>query len=324
MYGGAPAVLLGLWLGASRWARALFSPLAEALYAIPKIAILPLVLFIYGTGEEAMVRMVALSVFFLMLLSVYKGVLQIDPWHYEVARAFGAGRWQAFWSVTLPASMPAIVTSLQLGMGFALVVIVGSEFLAGGSGVGSFIWEARQGFRVVEMFAGLVVVGVMGYALALILARAGTLLLPWQPVKAPPPATQLQAAAGKYWRALRPWSFAATYVPVLVGSAVAAHQVERFDFVHFLLALMGALTFHAGTNLTNDYYDYIKGTDQVQKMGIGGSIQRGDFTPRFVLGYGLACFALGALIGLYFVSQAGPFILVLGVASLLAGFLYTA
>jgi len=330
IYGAVPAIILGLWMGSSQLARALFSPLAEALYAIPKIAILPLVLFIYGTGEDAMVRMVALSVFFLMLLTVYKGVVQIPPKHYEVARSFGAKRWHLFFSVTLPASMPTIVTSSQLGMGFALVVIVGSEFLAGGSGIGSMIWEAKQSFLVVRMFAGLVVVGAMGYGLALLLGWVGGLMLPWQPTPRSAEPTQLQKEVLRYWNATRPWSFAATYVPILVGSAVAAYQLavqegqQAFSFVYFALALVGAVAFQAGTNLVNDYYDHAKGADSTESLGIGGSIQRGEFSPRFILLYGLACFALGGAIGLYFVSKVGMVILIIGVCSFLAGFLYTA
>lgn len=328
-YGAIPAVVFGLLMGSFAPIRALFSPLAEALYAIPKIAILPLVLFIYGTGEDAMIRMVALSVFFLMLLSVFKGVEQIDPKHYEVARSFGAKRWQTFLSVTLPASMPAIVTSSQLGMGFALVVIVGSEFLAGGAGIGSLIWEAKQSFHVVRMFAGLVVVGVMGYVLAVILAQASGLLLPWLPQPRKREPTQLQQSLNRYWMAMRPWSFAATYVPILVGSAAAGYQLARgdgltFNFWHMGLALVGAVAFQAGTNLVNDYYDHVKGADSHESLGIGGAIQRGEFTPRFILVYGIACFAVGAAIGLYFVDQSGTFILYLGIFSLLAGFLYTA
>jgi 1,4-dihydroxy-2-naphthoate octaprenyltransferase len=327
-YGAVPAVVLGLMMGSFPLLRALFAPLAEALYAIPKIALLPLVLFIYGAGEEAMIRMVALSVFFLMLLSIYKGVEQIDPKYYEIARSFGASRWGRFFSVTLPASMPTLVSSVQLGMGFALVVIVGSEFLAGGAGVGSLIWKAKESFRVVEMFAGLVVVGVMGYVSALILGRAARLTLPWMPQPRPKDPTALQQMAQKFWVATRPWSFTATYVPILVGSSIAAYELAQdgrtFNWLYFALALVGATAFQAGTNLVNDYYDHVKGADKPTSLGIGGAIQRGEFSPRFILFYGLACFIVGSIIGLYLVSVAGEFILILGVLSLLAGFFYTA
>ena len=192
------------------------------------------------------------------------------------------------------------------------------------------IWEAKQSFLVVQMFAGLVVIGVMGYVLALILQRVGGFLLPWQPRPVPKDPTKVQQIVNKFWLATRPWSFTATYAPILVGSAVAAYQIARddaatnFNFLYFGLALAGAVAFQAGTNLVNDYYDHIKGADGEDSLGIGGSIQRGEFSARAILIYGIICFAVGAAIGLYLVSTAGMLILYLGVFSLLAGFLYTA
>jgi 1,4-dihydroxy-2-naphthoate octaprenyltransferase len=111
---------------------------------------------------------------------------------------------------------------------------------------------------------------------------------------------------------------------------VAAYQIARddgltaFNFLYFGLALAGAVAIHAGTNLVNDYYDHVKGADGEQSMGMGGAIQRGEFSAQMILVYGLICFAIGAAIGLYLVSTAGMFILYLGIFSLLAGFLYTA
>jgi 1,4-dihydroxy-2-naphthoate octaprenyltransferase len=345
--GAVPAIFLGLLMGASPAIYALFQPLAEALYAIPKIAFLPLVIFLYGDGEQGMVRIIAFSVFFLVLLSVVKSVRQIDPKYREIARSFGAGPVQVFLSVILPASMPGIITSLQLGMGFALVVIVGAEFLSSDSGIGFVIWRARDLFLVVRYFAGLVVVGLMGYGFALILARAARLLLAWEPLPRRPQPTWLQQKLNVFWIAMRPWSFVATLVPILLGSAIAGyHRVAlfggseqllslrpklatggydwSFNWLIFGLALVGSLAFHAGTNLVNDYYDYRKGADNERSLGIGGTIQRGELSPPAVLLYGLVCFAVGSAIGLYLVSVAGPFVLYLGIFSLLAGFFYTA
>lgn len=354
--GAVPAILLGLLMGSVRWIYVIFQPLAEALYATPKIAFLPLILFLYGTGEKGLVRIVALSVFFLVLLSVVKYVQQIDPKYREIARSFGANPLQIFFSVTLPASMPGIVTSLQLGMGFALVVIIGTEFLAasGNVGIGYEIWQAKEVFNVIRYFAGLIIVGVMGYGLALLLTQIGKLMLPWVEQKPYRRPTYLQQRLSLYWRAMRPWSFVATLVPYLLGSVVAAYEwttryykpdqilslasrrdtdIEylaryaetwAFNWWIFGLAMIGAVAFQAGTNLVNDYYDHIKGADNEDSLGIGGVIQRGELSARFVLFYGLSCFAVGSIIGLYMVSVTDEFILYLGIFSFLAGFFYTA
>lgn len=345
--GALPAVVLGILMGSTPLLYSLFQPLAEALYATPKIAFLPLVLFIYGAGEEGLVNIIAFSVFFLVLLGVVKSVRQVDLKYREIARSFGARPIAVFFSVTLPASMPGIMTGLQLGLGFALVVIVGAEFLAADSGIGWQIWRAKENFDVVNYFAGLVTVATLGYILAAFLGRIGELFLPWLPRPARPQPTYIQRRLNVYWMAVRPWSFVATVVPLLLGSVIAGYDRATrfyteftilslrpkisidafewtFDWGVFALALIGAIAFQAGTNLVNDYYDYRKGADNPQSLGIGGVIQRGELPPWMVLSYGLFCFAVGAAIGLYLVGVTDYFILYLGLFSLLAGFFYTA
>lgn len=89
-------------------------------------------------------------------------------------------------------------------------------------------------------------------------------------------------------------------------------------------SLIGSIALQAGTNLINDYYDHIKGADNERSLGMGGAIQRGELTPRQVFWGGIAAFGIGSLVGLYIVSVAGEFILILGVISVLVGFFYTA
>ena len=346
--GATPAILLGLLMGSSTMIYRLFQPLAEALYATPKIAFLPLVIFLYGLSEKGLVRIVAFSVFFLVLLSVIKSIRQVDPKYREIAKSFGAKPVHVFFNVTLPASMPGIVNSLQLGLGFALVVIVGAEFFTGDkAGLGFRIWRANELFDIVRYFAYLIAVGIMGYVLALLLARITRMMVPWQIHQRRPQPTWLQQKLNVYWIAMRPWSFIATIVPILIGSAIAGyHRVTMFEatpeiislrpkigiggydwtfnWVIFGLALVGSIAFQAGTNLVNDYYDHVKGADTEKSLGVGGVIQRGDLSPRTVLIYGILCFVVGSGIGLYLVSVTGPFILFLGVFSVLAGFFYTA
>jgi 1,4-dihydroxy-2-naphthoate octaprenyltransferase len=125
-----------------------------------------------------------------------------------------------------------------------------------------------------------------------------------------------------WFLATRPFSFTASVVPVLVGSLLGFREAVRP--LHLVLALVGAVAIHAGTNLVNDYYDHVKGADGPHSLGPSGVIQRGLLTPRAVLTAGLVCFAAGSAAGLLLVALTGPALLWLGVASVLAGFLYTA
>lgn len=125
-----------------------------------------------------------------------------------------------------------------------------------------------------------------------------------------------------WFLATRPFSFTASVVPVLVGSLLGFREAVRP--LHLVLALFGAVAIHAGTNLVNDYYDHVKGADGPHSLGPSGVIQRGLLAPRAVLTAGLVCFAAGSAAGLLLVALTGPALLWLGVASVLAGFLYTA
>jgi 1,4-dihydroxy-2-naphthoate octaprenyltransferase len=122
--------------------------------------------------------------------------------------------------------------------------------------------------------------------------------------------------------ATRPFSLTAAAVPVVIGTLVAA--TDHFSPLRFVLALAGAVAIQAGTNLINDYYDYRKGVDGPGTLGPKGMIQRGLLEPSVVLRMGVGWFALGAAIGLVLVAMTGPALLWLGLASVAAGFFYTA
>jgi 1,4-dihydroxy-2-naphthoate octaprenyltransferase len=109
---------------------------------------------------------------------------------------------------------------------------------------------------------------------------------------------------------------------VLVGTAIAAE--DSFDALLFVLALVGSVAIHAGTNLVNDYFDHVKGTDGADSLGPSGVIQRGLLSPRAVLAGGIAAFAAGASAGIVITALTGWPIFVLGVASVAAGYFYTA
>jgi 1,4-dihydroxy-2-naphthoate octaprenyltransferase len=128
--------------------------------------------------------------------------------------------------------------------------------------------------------------------------------------------------ARTWWTALRPVSFTASVIPVLVGTAIAA--TDEFHPLLFALALAGSVAIHAGTNLVNDYFDHVKGTDTPDSLGPSGVIQRGILSPRAVLAGGVAAFALGAIIGIAITLMTGWPVLALGVASVAAGYFYTA
>lgn len=180
LLGTIPGVAVGLAMGLFWPVRVFLMPLASAIYAVPKIAILPLVIIAFGIGELSKIMIVAISIFFLVALNTMSGVLSIDNQYRDVARNLGASKWELFWTVALPGSLPAIFTGMRLSLGFALVVIVGAEFLAADKGIGFMIWQSYQTLRIKQMFVGLVLTGIMGWALTLVIDTLERVVVPWR------------------------------------------------------------------------------------------------------------------------------------------------
>ena len=180
LLGAVPAVGVGLMMGLSRPVRAVLMPLVSAIYPIPKIAVYPLLIFYLGLGEASKISIVALSIFFLVLLNTMAGVLAVDPAYFKIAKAYGANGRGVFATVAFPGALPQIFTGLKLGMGFALIVIVGAELLGSDKGIGYLIWRSYQIFAIDAMFAGLLVTAILGWVAILALDWLERRVLPWQ------------------------------------------------------------------------------------------------------------------------------------------------
>lgn len=178
--GAAPGLAVGVAAGISRLVRQMLYPLATALYVVPRIAMLPLVLVAFGLNDQARVFMVAFSVFFIVFFSALSGVEQVDATHIETARAFGAGRLRLATTVLLPGAAPTVFNGLRVAMGFALIVIVGTEFLAANDGLGARIWQSYQIFDFPSMYSGIIAVTVLGVLLAWVLLIAERMMVPWR------------------------------------------------------------------------------------------------------------------------------------------------
>lgn len=180
LIGGVPGIVLGLAMGLSRLLRAALDPLVAATYPIPKSAILPLVLLIFGLGEASKIVMVALGMFYPVVMSTAAGVRQIERIYIDVGRAFGASRWQMFVTVALPGALPSIITGVKLGSGLGLILIAIAEMVGAEQGIGYMIWNSWQVLAVEPMYAGLIIMAVLGFAISILLDELQAKLCPWQ------------------------------------------------------------------------------------------------------------------------------------------------
>lgn len=178
--GAVPGVLLGLTMGLFPWVRALVEPVVLALYPIPKIALLPLIMLVFGPGEAFKVVTIALGCFFLVVVNTLAGVLQIDPIYLDVARNFGASRRDVYLTIALPGALPMIVAGLKLALGVALLLIVAAEMIGASSGIGFLIWTSYQVFDLEQMYVGLIVMMFLGALSNLAMNELEKRLVPWR------------------------------------------------------------------------------------------------------------------------------------------------
>lgn len=177
--GAVPGLVLGLVLGFSRLGRAALLPLVQAVYPIPKSAIAPLLLLIFGFGEPSKWVLVALGVFFPVFFNTLAGVLNLEKIYSEVAQNFGANRYQFVRTVALPGAMPMIMTGLRLGVGMGLLLIAVAEIIGADSGLGFMIYNAWQLFQVETMYVGLLAIAILGLVAQLLMNRLERALVPW-------------------------------------------------------------------------------------------------------------------------------------------------
>ena len=173
-------VPVGLALGAFRLLRVMFDPILSALYVIPKIAILPLIMLIFGIGEGSKIAIVALATFFVVAINSLAGVRQVEPILIEAGRNFGASRLQMFGHVILPGALPSIFTGLRLAAGTALLVIIAAEFVAANEGIGFLIWRSWTTLVTENMFVGFAIIATLGMLSTWLLHQVGRLVMPWQ------------------------------------------------------------------------------------------------------------------------------------------------
>ncbi len=178
--GSLLGLLLGLAMGWSRAAEQILDPLIAVFYPIPKLALLPLILIIFGLGEASKVAIVAVAVFFTVVINTAAGVKMIEPVLLDAARNFGARGVRMFITVVIPATLPAIFTGLRLGLGIALVVIIAAEFVASRNGLGYMIWLAWGSLATSRMYAGLIMIGVIGLLTTNALQWLADHLMPWE------------------------------------------------------------------------------------------------------------------------------------------------
>lgn len=180
--GAIPGILLGVVMGVNKTVRLMLDTTLSAIYVLPKIAIFPIVMLMFSDpfGEGPKIVVVALSVFFLMTINTMAGVRDIDPVYLMAGRNYGAHGMRLLRHVILPAALPVIFAGLRLALGTALIVIISVEFLRAKQGVGFITFYYWEVLDPEKMYAGLLVVMILGILLTQALQGIERRVMPWQ------------------------------------------------------------------------------------------------------------------------------------------------
>jgi NitT/TauT family transport system permease protein len=162
LLGSIPGLILGLIMGWSREVRVFFDPLISATYPIPKIALLPLIMLIFGIGEMSKIVLIAIGCFFLVLINSMAGVMNINKIYFEVAENYGASKYQIFTKIVLKGSLPMIFTGLRLALGLSLILVVAAEMVSANQGLGAMIWLAWETLRTEKLYVGIITIAFLG------------------------------------------------------------------------------------------------------------------------------------------------------------------
>lgn len=176
----AAGIALGAMVGTSAAARAWLQPLLEFIRPLPASAVMPLAISMFGLGPNMVLFVVAFGAMWPVLLSTLHGFAHVEYRLREVSAALQMSRWAFIRKVALPSAMPDILAGMRLSMTVSLIVAVVGEMIASQTGLGQAILMAARSFRASELFAGIALLGAIGFAANALLAGAEKWLLRWQ------------------------------------------------------------------------------------------------------------------------------------------------
>lgn len=175
----AIAVPLGLLIGATRVGYLLARFTVDFLRPIPSVALIPLLVLIYGTRPALKIALAVFGATFPLLFQAMYAVRDVDPVAKDTARSFGLTGVQRLRWVVLPSCVPFVVTGVRIAASIALILVVTGEYIVGVDGVGEAVFLAQSGAAYTRMYAYVVTAGLLGLALNSLLQAGERLLLFW-------------------------------------------------------------------------------------------------------------------------------------------------
>ena len=177
--GSIGGILLGAVIGASEILREILTPITNFIRSIPSVAKVPVIMAMLGIGQATRIATVAIAVLFPMLMTTTRAIATTDANTLDMANLLGFGRIRTLFEVRLPAATGEILTGLQAAVQIGILVMVISEMLGSGIGLGAFIIHSQSTFMIADMWVGIFILGVIGLLLNELFLFAERKIAPW-------------------------------------------------------------------------------------------------------------------------------------------------
>jgi NitT/TauT family transport system permease protein len=178
-------VAIGTLMARSRWVECLVEPIFSFGYPIPKIALYPVLIFVFGLGSGSKIFLVFLECLYPIAVHAHAGMRAADRVLVWAARNMGASKAQIFRRVLIPAALPMLFSGLRIALPIALIIAIITEVIGESQGLGFFITFQSASFEYAKAFAGFVVIAIVGFALDRMVVVLRRRLIFWQPDASP-------------------------------------------------------------------------------------------------------------------------------------------
>ncbi|CAB3800035.1 Putative aliphatic sulfonates transport permease protein SsuC [Paraburkholderia caffeinitolerans] len=173
-------VPVGLLMSRNKFVFDIIDPLLQFVRPVPPLAYIPLLVVWFGIGELPKAILILVGTIPVIIIGTMSGVKSTPALRISVARTLGATNAQIFRKVVLPSAMPEIFTSMRVGIGVAWTCLVAAELIAASSGLGWLVQFAGQALQVAIVIVGIVIIGLIGYAMELAIRKIENIVVPWR------------------------------------------------------------------------------------------------------------------------------------------------
>ena len=172
-------VTLGTLTGTIRWVSDLLEITVELLRPMPSVALVPIAILLFGTSNSYNISIIIFGCTWPIFVNTFEGTRSVDTQWIDTARIYGATRYDLLRKVVVPAALPYIVSGLRVSLATSIIIVTVTEMLASSKGLGFLIMDTYNGYRIPQMYSGIITIGLVGYGLNWLFMTAEGRFMAW-------------------------------------------------------------------------------------------------------------------------------------------------